>query len=215
MREPFLVNPPKPFKSKRGKMTVHHRKKKARKSNPIGETLITVGGNPMQYFHRRNPAMATSLKGVMNVQSWGPLAITGGLSAVAAGVAPGMIARMVGIDNPWIMLGLRLGVAFGGGVLVGRYVSQEHGKVWAVVGTSLVAYDLLKQYVIAQFFPQLGLSGDADNGFEYQGYVEADNSQMNAFPNQMNAYPDHGGMQAFPLGSYPYDGSYGGYATAT
>jgi hypothetical protein len=97
-------------------------------------------------------------------------------------------------------------------MLVGRYVSKEHGNVWTVVGTSLVAYDLLKEYVFKQFFPGLGLSGV---GYEYPGYEEQGDSQVNAFPNQVGTYPDEGGIQAFPLGSYPYDGAYGGYSTAT
>lgn len=165
----------------------------------------------MRYFHRRNPVSVAGLKDAMDVKHWGPLAVTGGLSAAAAGLAPGMLAQFTG-TNPWVQIGVRLAVAFGGGMVVGKYVSSEHGKVWAVVGTSLVAYDLLKQYVFSQFFPQLGLSGVGS--FEYQGYQEEGNSQVNAFP-QVASYPDEGGIQAFPLGSYPYDGTYGGYATST
>lgn len=212
MKEPFLVNPPGKHARKHGRHSgvkmFHH--KRSRKSNPVGETLITVGGNPMQYFHRKNPVQS-GLKGVMDVKHWGPLAITGGLSAAAAGILPGMLAQYTGV-NPWVNIGVRLAIAFGGGMAVGQYVSKEHGSVWAVVGTSLVAYDLLKQYL----FPTLGLAG---NGYEYEGYSEGSDSQVNAFPQGgMSAYPDQGGIQAFPLGevgSYPYDGSYGGYATAT
>lgn len=214
MREPFLINPPKFYAGKRSHGKKVHRRRTKRKSNPVGETLITVGGNPMRYFHRRgNPVnVGAGLRGAMDVRGWGPLAVTGGLSAVAAGVVPGSIARMAGIANPWLLLGLRVGVAFGGGMLVSRFVSSEHGKVWTVVGTSLVAYDLLKQYVMPLILPGVGLSGV---GFEYDGYTEESDSQVNAFPNQVNAYPDEGGIQAFPLGSYPYDGQYGSYSTAT
>ena len=211
MKEPFLVNPPKHARKhgrSRGSEKTYHRK---RKSNPIGETLITVGGNPMQYFHRKNPvSVQAGLKTVMDVKHWGPLAVTGGLSAAAAGILPGMIAQYTG-TNPWVQIGVRLAIAFGGGMAVGQYVSKEHGSVWAVVGTSLVAYDLLKQYL----FPTLGLSGFAYDGYEQQG-----DSQVNAFPQAqgMSAYPDQGGIQAFPLGdvgSYPFDGQYGSYATMT
>lgn len=208
MKEPFLVNPPKHVRKHGGKnrSRIHHRSK--RKSNPLGETLITVGGNPMQYFHRRNPvSVQAGLKSVMDVKHWGPLAVTGGLSAAAAGILPGMLVQFTG-TNPWVLIGVRLAIAFGGGMAVGQYVSKEHGSVWAVVGTSLVAYDLLKQYL----FPTLGLAG-----FEYSGYTEGEDSQVNAFP-QVGAYPDQGGIQAFPLGevgSYPYDGQYGHYMTAT
>ena len=214
MREPFLINPPKFYAGKRKSHKKVVRRRTQRKSNPVGETLITVGGNPMKYFHRRsNPGIVSSgLKGAMDVKGWGPLAVTGGLSAVAAGIAPGAIAKFTGISNPWLLLGLRIGVAFGGGMLVGKYVSSEHGKVWTVVGTSLVAYDLLKQYVMPLILPSVGLAGV---GYEYDGYTEGSDSQVNAFPNQVNAYPDEGGIQAFPLGSYPYDGQYGSYQTAT
>ena len=114
MREPFLINPPKRYARKRS-----HRKggfemfdsKRKRKANPVGETLITVGGNPMRYFHRRNPAVPAGLKGAMDIQKWGPLALTGGLSAVAAGVVPGMLAQWTG-TNPWVQIGVRLAVAF-------------------------------------------------------------------------------------------------------
>jgi len=211
IREPFLINPPSKYARKRhhkssGKGSVKYFK---RKSNPVGETLITVGGNPMRYFRRSRNPVGTGLQGAMNVRGWGPLAVTGGLSAMATGLAPGMLAQFTG-TNPWVQVGVRLAVAFGGGMAVGRYVSKEHGNVWTVVGTSLVAYDLLKEYVFKQFFPALGLSG-----YEYPGYEEQGDSQVNAFPNQVGTYPDEGGIQAFPLGSYPYDGAYGGYATAT
>lgn len=212
MKEPFLVNPPKHARKhgrKRGTQTF---RRHSRKSNPVGETLITVGGNPMRYFHRKNPAGIASagLKSVMDVKHWAPLAVTGGLSAAAAGILPNMLAPYTGV-NPWVNIGVRLAIALGGGVAVGQYVSKEHGSVWAVVGTSLVAYDLLKQYL----FPTLGLAG-----YEYSGYAEQGNSQINAFPQGVSGYPDQGGIQAFPLGgndlgSYPYDGSYGHYSTMT
>lgn len=166
----------------------------------------------MRYFYhrrRKNP-VSTTLKGAMDVKGWGPLAVTGGLSAVASGIAPNYLAGLAGVTNPWLLLGLKVGVAFGGGALVSKFVSSEHGKVWIVVGTSLVAYDLLKQYVLPMVLPA-GLSGV---GYYYPDYQEQGDSQVNAFPN-MGTYPDEGGVQAFPLGSYPYDGEYGTYATRT
>ena len=214
MKEPFLVNPPKAVHvRKRGKQ-----RELKRKSNPIGEALVVIGSNPvrgggkrMHYFHHRNPVDANSLKGAMNVGHWAPLAITGGLSAVAAGVAPGML----GLTGPWTQLGARLVVAFGGGVAVTKFVGKEHGSVWAVVGLALIAYDLLKRYVLSSFFPQLGLSGVG--AYAYPSYSIQDESQVAAFPQAqgMSAYPDNG-VAAFPLGgadSYPYDGRYGSYVT--
>jgi len=209
MKEPFLVNPPKAVHVRK-----HGRKRQLRrKDNPIGEALVVIGSNPvrgggkrMHYFHHRNPVGADSIKSAMNVGHWAPLAITGGLSAVAAGVVPGML----GLTGPWTQLGARLVVAFGGGIAVTKFVGKEHGSVWAVVGLALIAYDLLKRYVISSFFPQLGLSGVG----AYQGYTLRDESQMSAFPQNVSAYPDNG-VSAFPLGeagSYPYDGQYGAYS---
>lgn len=166
----------------------------------------------MKYFfhHRRNPAeAAVGLKGAMDIGKWAPLAVTGALSAVATASVP----PMLGITSEWMGYGAKLAVAFGGSMLVANFVDKQHAGVWAVVGTSLVAYDILKKYVLASFFPQLALAGTG--AFEYQGYAEQGNSQINAFPNQVSTYPDHGGVQAFPLGSYPYDGQYGSYYTAT
>lgn len=242
MEEPFLINPPKSLRVRKhsrvrgkglGREGSLHRPRvyvesgrwktssQARKVkpdlflNPVGETLITVGGNPMRYFmshRRRNPGVvASGLKGALKVQSWAPFALTGALSATATAAIP----PMIGLTNEWANYGVKIAIAFVGGMSVGRFVGAEHGKVWAVVGTSLVAYDILKKYVLAQFFPQLALAGV---GYQYPGYSEEGDSQVNAFPNTVSAYPDEGGVQAFPLGevgSYPYDGSYGSYYTRT
>ncbi len=219
MKEPFLVNPPKRAgKLKRvGAVGSLHRssyhKHKRRRRNPVGETLITVGGNPMHYFHRRKNPVTTGLKGALNVKSWAPLALVGGASAIAAGIVPPMIP-FVNTLGPWGQLGARLGVAFLGGMAVNKFFNQEYAKVWTVVGVSLVAYDLLKQYVLPMV-PGVAVAG---LGYQYDGYNEGSDSQVNAFPNAMSAYPDAGGVQAFPLGeigSYPYDGQYGSYHTTT
>ena len=67
--------------------------------------------------------------------------------------------------------------------------------------------------MVSGFIP--AAAAPAVSGFEYQGYTEEGNSQINAFPNSVGSYPDDGGIQAFPLGSYPYDGQYGSYYTRT
>jgi hypothetical protein len=103
-------------------------------------------------------------------------------------------------------------------MVVNRVSNQEYAKVWTVVGVSLVAYDLLRQYVMPMVSGFIPGAPAAVSGFEYQGYTEEGNSQVNAFPNAVGSYPDQGGVQAFPLGeiaSYPYDGQYGSYYTRT
>lgn len=238
MKEPFLINPPKRARTRKDRIgregTLHRPRVYVRKGrwktsskarvakpswfvNPIGETLVTVGGNPMQYFHRRKNPVGTGLKGAMNVKSWAPLALVGGASAITAGILPPMIP-FVNTLGPWGQIGARLGVAFLGGMVVNRVSNQEYAKVWTVVGVSLVAYDLLRQYVMPMVSGFIPGAPAAVSGFEYQGYTEEGNSQVNAYPNAVGSYPDQGGVQAYPLGeiaSYPYDGQYGSYYTRT
>lgn len=235
MKEPFLINPPKSARKRskkerigregslhrprvyvrKGRWQTSSKARVAKPSwyvNPIGETLVTVGGNPMRYFHRRKNPVGTGLKGALAVKTWGPLALVGGASAIAAGILAPMVP-FVNTLGPWGQVGARLGVAFLGGMAVGKVTNQEYARVWTIVGISLVGYDLLKQYImpmVSGFVPAPAVSG-----FEYQGYQEEGNSQINAFPNAVGNYPDQGGVQAFPLGSYPYDGEYGSYYTAT
>ena len=201
--EPFLVNPPRKRRRKRsftiGKRGTKHRPTvytrrdakgklrwmtsskakiagKGQFINPVGESLIIVGGNPMarRMFSlgrfRRNPDGAVgAMRGAMRVADWAPLAVTGGLSAVAAGATPAML----GIVNPWFRYGSQVGVAFLGGWAAGTVAGREHGKVWTIVGTSLVMYDLLKNFVFARFFPGIPLG-------EYDTYEQANAADSQA-----------------------------------
>lgn len=161
---------------------------------------------------RRNPAgnpagAVGALRGAVRVGDWGPLAVTGGLAAVATGSVP----LMLGIVNPWFRYGAQIGTAFLGGWAAGSVAGREHGKVFTVVGTSLVVYDLLKNFVFARFFPGIPL-GDYDT---YEQSMEADAQQVGAgYPengkgNDMSAYPEEVGAYPEEVGAYPYDGQYG------
>jgi hypothetical protein len=182
--------------------------KKARFINPMGESLIIVGGNPMRRMFslgkfRRNPDGAVgALRGAVRVGDWAPLAVTGGLAAVATGAVP----LMLQIVNPWMRYGAQVGTAFLGGWAAGTFAGREHGKVFTIVGTSLVAYDLLKNFVFARFFPGIPL-GDYDT-YEEAG---AASQQVGAgYPeNDMSAYPEEVGAYPEEVGAYPYDGQYG------
>lgn len=182
--------------------------------NPLGETLVTVGANPyrhnrggraMAYYGYRGNQVATGMRGAMRVGKWAPLAVTGGLSMVSAGVVPAML----GLTGPWMKLGAQLATAFGGGMLVGNFAGAEHGRVWTIVGVSLVGYDLLKTWVLPQFFPRLAALSD----YYYPDYELTESQQVGAFPNEVSDYPDYGGVQAFPeeVSDYPYDGRYASY----
>lgn len=166
--------------------------------------------------HRRNPAYGDVMKsftgkgGLTDVASWGPLALTGSVSAITTTIAPGML----GLVNPWAQLGTKLVVAFGGGAVVEKAVGRQHGQVWMLVGVSLVAFQLLKQYVLMPYAPQFAVSLGA-----YQDYYgpseEMVSQQVGAFPHELSAYPQE--MSAYPgvgaeeeeVGAYPYDGRYG------
>lgn len=303
VREPFLINPPKKLGSYLGHMGLFAKRKKvfggsvygalkrARDyekraerraslrsslgfSNPVGETLVTIGGNPVNggigmfnpikyrgklsgfretsyryayvpeggkkrrskkvtashgkakghrrrktgkknpptFFrgrrrahrrgYRRNPVgVGRMFRDITNVGEWGPLAVTGGLSAVTGAVVPGM----VGIVNPWGRLGVQLVTAVGGGMLVGNIAGSRHGNAWTIVGVSMVGYQLLKQFVLAPYFPQLAVGlGEYEAYYSpeepYAQVGSATGYGVNAFPNEVSAFPNE-------VSAYPYDGS--------
>jgi hypothetical protein len=143
--------------------------------------------------------------GIMNVREWGPLAVTGGLSAITGAIAPGML----GVSNPWMKLGVQTAVAIGGGIVVERVVDKRHGQAWMIVGVAMVGYQLLKEFVFMPYFPQfaVGLGGYND----YYPTSECDNrdnvsQQIGAFPSAMGGYPGVGAFEN-EVGAYPYDGS--------
>jgi hypothetical protein len=141
---------------------------------------------------------------LMNVRSWAPLAITGGLSAVTGAVVPGML----GVVNPWAKYGVQVGVAVGGGIVVEQVAGREHGQAWMIVGVAMVGYQLLKEFVLQPYFPQFAVGlGSYDSYYPTSAYDEQYNvsQQVGAFPSQMSAFP---GVSEYPgVGAYPYDGA--------
>jgi len=185
------------------------RRRRVRHANPM------VSANPRRRHHvrhrrRHNPALGMATFGqftssVMNVREWGPLAITGGLSAITGAVVPGML----GVYNPWMKYGVQTAVAIGGGIVVEKVVDRRHGQAWMIVGVAMVGYQLLKEFVLQPYFPQFAVGlGD------YQSYYPESNAddvsqQVGAFPSAMGAFPS--AMSAYPgvgeVGAYPYDGA--------
>jgi hypothetical protein len=142
----------------------------------------------------------------MNVREWVPLAVTGGLSAATGAVVPGML----GVVNPWAKLGVQTAIAIGGGLVVEKVVDKRHGQAWMIVGVAMVGYQLLKQFVIAPYFPQFAVGlGDYNDYYPNSAYEDADevSQQVGAFPNQMGAFVnDYPGVGS-EMGAYPYDGA--------
>lgn len=159
------------------------------------------------YRRRHNPALSLTrfTGGIMNVRSWGPLAITGGLSAVTGAVVPGMI----GVANPWMKYGVQAAVAIGGGMVVEKFVDKRHGETWMIVGVSMVGYQLLKEFVLQPYFPQFAVGlGEYPSYYPTSAYEEEENvsQQVGAFPQALSAFPN--AMNDYPgVGAYPYDGA--------
>jgi hypothetical protein len=149
--------------------------------------------------------------GLTDIRSWGPLAITGGLSAVTGAVVPGML----GVTNTWAKYGVQTAVAVGGGMVVERFVDKRHGHAWMIVGVAMVGYQLLKEFVLQPYFPQFAVGlGEYPSYYPNSG-SEDDNDvsqqvgafpSLGAFPSAMSGYPGVGGGTD-SVGAYPYDGS--------
>lgn len=157
---------------------------------------------------RHNPAIMAEFgrfsSSVMNVREWAPLAITGGLSAITGAVVPGLL----GVYNPWMKYGVQTAVAIGGGLVVERVIDKRHGQAWMIVGVAMVGYSLLKEFVLAPYFPQFAVGlGDYDSYYPNSANEEADevSQQIGAFTPALGAFP---GVSDYPgVGAYPYDGA--------
>jgi len=145
------------------------------------------------------------MSGIMNVREWGPLAITGGLSAITGAIVPGMI----GVYNPWMKYGVQTAVAVGGGIVVEKFVDRRHGQAWMIVGVAMVGYQLLREFVLQPYFPQFAVGlGNYESYYPDSSLIEAHNvsQQVGAFPQAMSGYPGVGAFEN-EVGAYPYDGS--------
>lgn len=157
---------------------------------------------------RRNPAIMAEFgkfsSSIMNVRSWAPLAITGGLSAITGAVVPGML----GVTNPYMRYGVQTAVAIGGGIVVERVAGREHGQAWMIVGVAMVGYQLLKEFVLVPYFPQFAVGlGDYEHYYPSSAFSDQHevSQQVGAFTPALSAFP---GVSDYPgVGAYPYDGA--------
>ena len=143
---------------------------------------------------RRNPATATSMIKEFSpskIMSIAPYFITGAASMIATAKVPTLIGA--GDSMLW-KYGSQLVTAIGGGILVGRFFGKTHGFVWAAVGGSVVAADLISNYVLKQ----VGISGLAEDLIETQSYAE-----VGAYP-----YAEIAGYPYAEVGAYPYMDQY-------
>lgn len=198
-------------------------KKGWRRGHKVGRRRIrhrnpaTVAANPRRHrkyrsrvrhrSYHRNPALTFGgfTGQLTNVRDWAPLAVTGAFSAIAGQ----MIPNMVGLSaNPWSKIGVQLVTAIGGGMVVDKFVGPRHGQAWMIVGVSLVGFQLLKEFVLIPYAPQLVVGLGDYQGYDVYNPEREVSQQVGAFPQAMSAFPS--AMSDYPgVGGYPYDGSSG------
>lgn len=202
--------------AKKGWRGRRRRRGSVRMSNPLFGHRIY--GKRRYKSYRRNPQIGVQkvLSNVIAIQSWGPLAVTGGLSIMTVAIlptmiVPGFIAQpMVG---PFVKYGVQLATVFGGGMLVGNFVDNRHSNAWIVSGVAYVGYQLMRDFVFKPFFPQFAVSlGQHEEGQYEDFYAEEQPYQQvgggTSYGNQVSAYPEE--VSAYPeeVSAYPYDGRY-------
>jgi len=129
---------------------------------------------------RRNPVSvpALSLRNPMSLLM--PVA-TGIAAKMACDKIPGMLG-LTGLPAS----AAKLAVAFGGGMLLRRFIGASNATIWTLIGAITVATDLLNQYVLNTSL----------------GYLSVPAGQLGAFPgNVSESYPPLGSdFGAFPYG---------------
>lgn len=109
-------------------------------------------------------------------------------------IATGIVAKMA-VDKVPGILGLtglpaaaaKLAVAFGGGMLLGRFIGTSNATIWTLIGAITVATDLLNEYVLKTSL----------------GYLSIPNTlSLGAYPSEVRgSYPPLGAdFGAFPYG---------------
>jgi hypothetical protein len=138
--------------------------------------------------YKRNPSgllgMLPTIKGI-NLGHIIPLALTGGLSVIATGMAP----NFVPVQSQWARYGVQAAVGVGGGIVLNKAVRGQHGTIWAVSSFAVIAVDLIQKHVLTR----LGLAGYGDVG---------------AFPYEtgVGAYTEEYAQPELAVDPYPYGG---------
>ena len=222
-KEAFLINPPKRGKVSKAKRMRHRpmlygppggpwkrsrfSKSKRKKVRIINPYLMSVGANPPKRRRRksyrkrsssrrrrgysRNPAGgALTFRGF---QKNLPYMLTGGISAIATTMAPGIVNNFLP-NAPYmaVKLGSQIGTAVGGAFAIDMLIPRKgHGMVWMIVSGATIAADLIREYVL----PQIGLSDYEVGAYELEDRY---NENGNNGENMDNNNYDENGIDAFP-----------------
>lgn len=198
-------------------------------TNPIGESLVIAGGNPVRryikrryrynprryrksYMYPRNPVIA--MGGVWDFQRNLPYLVTGGLSAIATVTVPGLLGPTV-VTGPGMKYAVQLGTAIGGAMIIDWMAPRwrGHGTVWFLVGTALVAADMLKEYLLKPVFGMTWLGEDELGYYELgqEAYEVAQEPESMEDVVNMEAFPDTLSTTGPFVGAFPPSGVALGY----
>jgi len=181
------------------------RHRRSYRRNPIGESLMIAGSNPMRRYrkhrrnparrhyrrhYRRNPAMTGAMGGPLDIMKNVPYLVTGAVSITATTLGPGFIPGAA--TSPWMKYGAQAAIVVGGGLVVGKMFGRTHGSVWAVTGGAVIVADLLANFVLKP----MGLFSD----YDVEGYdLDAEDTGYYGEGEDLEAYPyDSEELSAFP-----------------
>lgn len=179
---------------------------RSRKSHiAINPFMSIAGANPSRGRKRgrrlsRNPVMSGIMQAPKAIFSAGPFLLTGGLAGVAVAVVPGYVSQYVG-DSPIAKYGTQfatLGVSY---VAAGKFLGRDYAYAVLIGGGSIIAFDLLKTYVLKGFLGmsdyslgEYDLSGSWDNldpsGVDYPLGEEEGGDLIDAFPSNLGAFTE-------------------------
>lgn len=152
--------------------------KSKRRGIKINPSLAAIGANRPKRRKRRNPPTL-----VNQIVKQAPLYVTGAGAVMATKIIPGMIK----VQQPIMKYGVQLGIAIGGGMVLGKAVNRNHGVVFTTVGMATILAEILDQYVLKGAF---GLSA-----YDLSAYELEDDMMEDEYEDDMGAFPT---MDAFP-----------------
>lgn len=210
----FAANPRRRRRRRRNPIALANPRRRRRRRNPIAAFAANPRRRRRRYYARnarrrrryRNPRVM-SARGLMG--SLMPAA-TGAAGAVLLDVAMNYVPLPAQFQSPMWRSVARVGGAFGLG-MVARFVpgvSRRTANLFTVGALTVAAYGIIRD-LVAQNFPQLGLSGITEYGMSdlRLGYVNP--APMVTGPtagnSPMGAYMRNTGIGPSPVGAYMRD----------
>jgi len=177
--------------------------KRVKRTGRIRRVSVNPPRRRRRKSYRRNPV---GLGGIFNLKALKaniPFMLTGGVSAVATTMAPGLLEKVMPTmaGNQLAKYGSQVGMVLAGAFVMDKTIKKGHGTIWMIVGGATMAADLIKTYVL----PQIGLADYSMEGYELDDYSVSDYGDddyysevdsLDAFPATSDPYSE--GLDAFP-----------------